>query len=217
MKELQYDKQRLTTPATNYQTKIIAKKRSEKLEYDGNIKSNYNVTSKRYVIDDLTEWISENYFENAYAVTLTMKQAAYVQAENELIWGYEDIDVIKASKNLRYFLNRLNKSVYGKKATNKNPMQRKRLKTIPFFEGSVYGKTHLHYHLILQRDCNQSEEDFYDAIHNLWRITDFGQKEVEIKPIDEFDDWLGYCTKEKSQEHFGNNIDVMNLYLGNHK
>lgn len=217
MKELQYEKQEAANLINNCQTKIIAKKRSEKLEYDGNIKSNYNVTSKRYVIDDLTEWISENYFKNAYAVTLTMKQAAFVQAENELKWGYEDLDNIKASKNLRFFLNRLNNSLYGKKATNKNPLKRKRLKSIPFFEGSIYGKTHLHYHLILQRDSNQSDIAFRNDIRNFWQNTYFGQPEIAIEPIEEFDEWLSYCTKEKSHEHFGNNIDVMNLYLGNHK
>ena len=72
--------------------------------------------------------------ENCFGVTLTLKQSA------EGVY----LDEIRASQNLRHFLNRLNSSVYGKRFKRFG----QKLNVVPVLERS---STHrLHYHLILQ-------------------------------------------------------------------
>ena len=72
--------------------------------------------------------------EQTLCVTLTMKQ--YTNGEA--------LDEIKASRNMRHFLNLMNAEHYGNNFKRKN----KRLSVIPSIEKSHSGR--LHYHLTIK-------------------------------------------------------------------
>jgi hypothetical protein len=125
------------------------------------------------------------------AVTLTMKQRD----------GSSNLDEIEASKNLRHFLNRLNKKAFG------NASQRfgKKVETIAMLESSYSGR--LHYHLALKNPFS-SNEMCHSAIHDCWSQTRWGYNEVDVQPIYS-SGWISYITKERRIDGW----DVENTHL----
>ena len=105
------------------------------------------------------------------------------------------LDEIRASKNLRHFLNLLNTGVYGKRFKRFG----KRLNVIPSLEHSSSGR--LHYHLVLQKPqsrhpeiAQEADKAFLALIENCWKRTDFGYAEVHIH--DRIDHgWTDYISK----------------------
>ncbi len=117
-------------------------------------------------------------FQNMVAVTLSLKQNIYS----------EQLDTIIAQKNLRHFLNLLNKKIYG------NAFKRygKRIEVIAVLETSVSDR--LHYHLAINNP--KPDEPFYFnfLVEHLWRQTRWGYNENHI--VHEANSgWVDYITK----------------------
>ena len=123
--------------------------------------------------------------DGCLGVSLTLKQFAL---------GVK-LDEIRASKNLRHFLNLLNSEVFGKRYKRFG----KKLNVIPALERSSSGR--LHYHLVLQKPqsrhpeiAQEADRAFLALIENCWKRTDFGYAEIHIH--DRIDHgWTDYISK----------------------
>lgn len=135
--------------------------------------------------------------DGCLGVSLTLKQFAL---------GVK-LDEIRASKNLRHFLNLLNSEVFGKRFRRFG----KRLNVIPSLERSSSGR--LHYHLVLQKPVSRypemaqdADKEFLELIDNCWKRTDFGYEHTHIHhQIDS--GWTDYISKTA---HAGDGIDWQN-------
>lgn len=127
----------------------------------------------------LRAFILETAKDHDLAVTLTLKQQD----------GPTRLDGIEASKNLRHFLNRLNKKVFG------NAAQRfgKKVEVVPMLEASYAGR--LHYHLALKNPF-PTMSICRSAIIDCWSKTRWGYDEVDVQPIYSAG-WIDYITKSK--------------------
>jgi hypothetical protein len=130
--------------------------------------------------------------DHCFGVSLTLKQSE----------SGTHLDEIRASQNLRHFLNRLNSSVYGKRFKRFG----QKLNIVPVLERS---STHrLHYHLILQNPYPDDPSAFSRLIEAEWAKTRFGYVQSHIdEQIDH--GWAKYITKFKNA---GDGIDWENLH-----
>ncbi|AML51473.1 hypothetical protein [Falsihalocynthiibacter arcticus] len=127
--------------------------------------------------ESLREYLRNAKIENQMAVTLSMKQQ----------FGSEALDGIRANKNMRHFLNCLNKRAYG------NAFQRfnRRVKVIPILEKPFVGR--YHYHTIIENPFDD-EHIFRAEIVNCWTKTKWGYHEIDIQPVFS-SGWIDYITK----------------------
>jgi hypothetical protein len=117
------------------------------------------------------------------------------------------LDEIRASKNLRHFLNFLNTEVYGKRSKRFG----KKLNVIPSLERSSSGR--LHYHLVLQKPqsrhpemAQEADRAFLALIQSCWKRTPFGYEQIHIH--DRVDHgWTDYISKTANA---GDGIDWQN-------
>ena len=119
--------------------------------------------------------------DNCLGVSLTLRQGRD---------GFT-LDGIRASQNLRHFLNRLNSSVYGKRFKRFGV----RLNVVPVQEQSSSGR--IHYHLILQNPFPDDSAAFERLIESEWSKTHFGFLQTHVdEGIDH--GWTDYITKFKT-------------------
>ena len=116
--------------------------------------------------------------KNMSAVTLSMKQNII---SNKL-------DAIKATKNLRHFMNLLNKEAYG----NSFKRHGKRIEVIPVLETSHAGR--LHYHLAIRNPYPEDGLWFDLQIPKTWNKTDWGYSELNIQHGADTG-WINYIAK----------------------
>ena len=159
-----------------------------------------------YADDDWSGW---------YSVSLTMRQSRRImtdpvssrrntkRAETKGDFVVE-LDEIQASQNMRHFLTRLNKKIYGAAFTRYN----KRVDAVPVFEYDKSNK--LHYHLLIKVPNRISEHQLNALILTNWMKTNWGLWEMDLQNTHD-SGWLRYITKETTQDF--TNIDVPNTTL----
>ena len=133
------------------------------------------------------------------AITLTLKQVFHS------ISGSARLTMEFATKNLRHFLNRLNRKYFGNASSRYN----KRISIVPIIEISTEGR--IHYHLLMDRPLHITAVQFETDIRNLWRATDWGYKEVQIDNNPN-EGWLYYMTKHSQKPDYDLSIDWMNYH-----
>ena len=139
-------------------------------------------------------------FRSPHAVTLTMKQARYIGG-----LCYIKLTETEASQNLRHFLNVVNRKVFGSGGVRKG----ERLNCYPVLECD---SVRFHYHLCLDKPDALTIEGFTALIHKTWRRTNFGYKEVEVKPCDA--GWIPYMTKfQTKSDGYADAIDWINYHI----
>ena len=179
----------------------------------GNVENYINITNETALKKNTAEKLNSIKIANPLAVTLTMKQSAYIYREGHTPYdGYEEIDKIKASKNLKHFMNILNNEIFF--GNNLSPFKcRKRyLGIIPILEGKPYGEPKLHYHLVLERPEWLPEYMLCRLIRYYWPTTHFGDSEINIQPIYCKKGWLEYTLKTKKTNSLTyGEVDWMNL------
>ena len=144
----------------------------------------------QYADTDWTGW---------YSVSLTMRQSRRELSETSSGSFKFELDEIQASQNMRHFLTRLNKKIYGAAFTRYN----KRVDVVPVFEYDKSNK--LHYHLLIKVPNRISEYQLHTLILTNWMKTNWGLWEMDLK--DTYDSgWLRYITKETTNDF--TNIDV---------
>lgn len=148
---------------------------------------------KKDYISAIKSWFGDIDQSTHLAITLTMKQSA----------AHRKLDRYTASSNMRFFLNNLNKSIFG------NATQRfgKRIDVIAVQETSNWQR--LHYHLLIQVPERISIEDFSDLILQHWKGTDFAYDENVIKPCHS-SGWINYMLKNLGTSA---ELDIENTYI----
>lgn len=133
---------------------------------------------------------------NPTAATLTLKEG---RTTNGI---FIKPDPIIYSKNMRHFLNVLNKKIF------RNRARRTRIKCIPILEGCSTKR--FHYHLAL--DCPEkiSASEFEIAIRSTWKDTDWGYRTMDVQRCYN-DGWISYIAKLKTKEAYSDAIDWINV------
>lgn len=152
----------------------------------------------------LRDWIDISAWNDPHAVTLTMKQVRFEGSGP--FRTMVRLDAEKASRNLRHFLNALNRKFLG----NLGRRQGQRISVIPILEGT---KTkHLHYHLVMDSPLRSDPEGIFETtIRNLWSSTHWGDRQVHITSADS--GWIDYITKTADKVNFADAIDWTNAHL----
>lgn len=152
----------------------------------------------------LRQWFSLADWQHPFAVTLTLRQSVKVND------GYIATDVwltnTLASQNLRHFLNRLNRSIYGKASSRFG----KGVSCIPVLEGG--GSKRLHYHAVI--DCPRTNIvlEFPQLVAEHWHSTQWGYWQIDCQPKPD-QNWINYITKFRDKPDYSDAIDWVNLRL----
>lgn len=149
----------------------------------------------QYADTDWTGW---------YSVTLTMRQSRRELSETASGSFRFRLDEIQASQNMRHFLTRLNKTIYGAAFTRYN----RRIDVVPVFEYDKSDK--LHYHLIIKVPNRISEDQLRTLILTCWMKTNWGLWQTKSDKTYS-GGWLRYITKKTTYDFA--NIDVQNTTL----
>jgi hypothetical protein len=149
--------------------------------------------------DDIRDWLDRGDWSNWFAVTVTMRRS-FVSDTGERSF----ITVERASQNLRHFLNRMNKAIFG----NAYKRYGKRVQVIPVYEKDV--DTHLHFHLFIEKPDRLSDLRFECLIRTNWIKSDWGLWSIDIQK-DTDSGWLKYITKDTCASF--ENVDFENLWI----
>lgn len=160
------------------------------------------IVNKFKLRKQIKKWILENNWVRPFGVTLTFKQ--FQKSDNG---GVHFLTPAAASRNVRHFLNIVDKQVYGSAAERYG----KRILRLAIVEGSE--TKHLHYHLLL--DCPRENliEQYPEMISNTWISTEWGNKQINIQPCDS--GWLDYMTKFRDKPNFADSFDWENCHVTN--
>lgn len=161
--------------------------------------------SKRAVYRErLIDWVQLDRWQAPFAVTLTMRQCVTVPNGTTSVTQW--LTDTAATQNMRHFLNKLDRSVFGKAAVRFG----KRIGCVPVLEGT--GGKRLHYHAVI--DCPRPElaGDFPLLIADAWRTTMWGYWQVDCQR-DADHGWLRYITKGRDKPNLADAIDWTNLRL----
>ena len=149
------------------------------------------------------DWVNLDSWQSPCAITLTLRQAIFIEGDNGRI--RQSLTQQEASQNFRHFMNRLNRSTFGKAAQRFG----KGLAVVPILEGGS-GKR-LHYHTII--DCPAKfGGEFHAEILRHWKATDWGYHQTDCQHGADRG-WLNYITKFRDKADFVASIDLMNLRL----
>ena len=139
------------------------------------------ILEKEHIRIAARDLLSTLNLNNCLGVSLTMKQS-----REGII-----LDEMRASQNLRHFLNKINNIVYAKRFKRFG----KKLNVIPVLEKSLCGR--YHYHLILLSPSHIFTKTFSSLLTGEWEKTYFGYRQSHIH--NEIDvGWTYYITKFKS-------------------
>ena len=146
------------------------------------------------VQSEIRQWTCIERWVHQFAVTLTLKQSRQLDGVSSTYLTPE-----LASRNVRHFLNLLNKQLYGSAAQRSN----KRIRSLAVAEGTATKR--LHYHLML--DCPQIShiEHFSSMVAAAWAKTDWGYPQIEVRSCDK--GWLKYITKFRDKPDFASAFD----------
>lgn len=142
----------------------------------------------------IRQWTCIERWTHPFAVTLTLRQSRQVAGASSAYLTPE-----LASRNVRHFLNLLNKEIYGSAAQRFN----KRIRSLAVAEGTATKR--LHYHLML--DCPHSHhiDHFPSMVAEAWAKTDWGYPQMIVRSCDK--GWLSYMTKFRDKPDFASAFD----------
>lgn len=156
-----------------------------------NINKNISVFDTNRIQSEIRKYLKPCGFFNPSSITLTLKKGVRFYSDNGL--GYDRLDEIKLSNNLRHFLNRLNQQVYGsscRRYGNKIP-------TIPIWE---WKQKEPHLHLLMDRPDHIDEGIWISLIDTNWSKTQFGNHQIKVIPTYDKTGWIDYITKIHSKD-----------------
>ncbi len=134
------------------------------------------------------------------AVTLTFKNAT--MANGHLIFAKEE----DYRKNVRHFLNILNKTIYRSLARKGWLLNVAAVK-----ETGEFGRDH--YHLIIDKPPHLRFEAYAALIQTAWNKTIWGHRKIEVSR-DGSERWINYVTKLRSKPNYADAIDWTNTHKG---
>ena len=156
--------------------------------------------------DALFEFALTRRIANPVAITFTLKQA--MSMHNRYGVHVHKNDAIDFSTNTRYFLNRLNQSVFGRRFTK----YKQRLSVFPVLEGG--NDVRFHTHLAIERPVNFDFDEFSLLVSRCWSKCPLGYNNIDVKEIANYEGWINYMLKNKTKSmDLLSSVDVENLYL----
>lgn len=160
------------------------------------------LVSNTRIRSSIIDWIDIEKWQNPFAVTLTLRSIRCRESGQSLRLTPEI-----ASRNVRHFLNILNKRIYGAAAQRYG----KQVQALAVAEGGLSKR--LHYHLML--DCPRDElvTEFPLIIKESWLKTDWGYRQIDVQPCDS--GWLTYMTKFRDKPDFASAFDWELCYIPN--
>jgi hypothetical protein len=121
---------------------------------------------------EIKQWskLNTSHWRSVLAVTLTVKQALLSDRG-----GLLALTEIQAKKELRYFMTRLTRCVYGRAAR-----KGKKLRVIPVVEKEADGRWH--YHLAIEPPAHLHVNQFAAQIISSWSKSPWAHRINHIKP-----------------------------------
>jgi hypothetical protein len=164
----------------------------------------YNLNKNKEIKDQLINWVSPYFKKGDCLATLTYRPDV-------------DNSLVKCSHDVECFLNRLNRTIYGKQADNrKNRPRTKRLNCFSVFEKSRLDEVHIH--LLLERpvDCSRYKGGFDKLIIDTWyQLKRSGNKNAQdVRPLDHVLGVIAYLTKQITSRESYQNFDFNNCSFG---
>jgi hypothetical protein len=152
----------------------------------------------------LIDWVQLDRWQSPFAVTLTLRQCVTVPNGTTSVTQW--LTDTAATQNMRHFLNKLDRSVFGKAAVRFG----KRIGCVPVLEGGA-GKR-IHYHAVI--DCPRPDlvGEFPALLSDAWRTTMWGYWQVDCQTNAD-NGWLTYITKVRDKPNLADAIDWTNLRL----
>jgi hypothetical protein len=174
------------------------------------IKSIYSYTPLRVDMSTkktIAEWLIKNSWRSIWGISLTFKQARRQQN----IWV--QIDETQAKRAFKHFLNRLNRSLYGRNFRQYG----RRLKVIPVLEKTRSGRWH--YHLAIEAPAHIDAKEFARRIRQAWYQVDWAYEEMDIQPNANAAWITEYLPGNKNGqkdafEYYTDCLDIGSLFLG---
>lgn len=161
------------------------------------------VGNRNLIREEFRQWVDIDRWHAPCAITLTLRQAIWCEGDGGRI--RRSITHEYASQNFRHFMNRLNRSAFGKAAQRFG----KGMAVVPILEGTQDKR--LHYHALI--DCpGQLNGSFQSEIVRHWAATDWGYHQIDCQQ-DADTGWLNYITKFRDKSDFVSSIDLMNIRL----
>jgi hypothetical protein len=171
---------------------------------------------------EIRQWsqLNTSHWRSVLAVTLTVKQALLSDRG-----GLLPLTEIQAKKELRYFMTRFNRAVYGHAAR-----KGKKLRVVPIVEKDTYGRWH--YHLAIEPPAHLNADQFASQIISSWSESPWAHRIHHIKSeavrgwvYDEFqtrestrpkldpekDGWRLYLLKKRGKSGLENWVDCIDL------
>lgn len=152
----------------------------------------------------LYERVSLDNWNDCFAITFTMKQ--FLHALHDGYTFRQSLTQYAATQNMRHFLNKLDKAVFGNAASRYG----KRVFCLPVLEGGR--DKHLHYHAVI--DCPRPElsGDYPTLLTELWLSTGWGDQQIDCQRGADTG-WLTYITKRRDKPNLADAIDWTNVRL----
>ena len=143
-------------------------------------------------------------------LTLTLKQGLCSAVPPDNALGSKNshmwiaIDEAQSKKAFRYFINSLNRAVYG------NALRRhgKRLRVIGVVEKNGDGRWHIH--AAIEPPTQLDAAEFECLIHERWRRTHWGHCRIQVRP-DANQEWVAYMLKSSQKSGLENWFDCIDL------
>ena len=158
--------------------------------------------------EQLIEWLDVKDWDGWYAVTLTFAQSL-PDADGGKCLLSQDV----ASRNVRHYLNVLNKRFWGNAARKYG----RRCQVIPTFEYGEAPKKYLHYHLFIKKPNHVAAWKFECRLRSDWFKTEWGELSVNVQSNTD-SGWLEYITKDTrggktNPEWNFENVDFNNIWF----
>lgn len=146
------------------------------------------------------EWLDREDWSGWYAVTATLRDY-----DLNLLGEEEYVNERHAIRNVRHFLNRLNRFCFGKSAQRYGH----KVEVIPCFE---YGGSNnrLHLHFFIKKPNHIPEWKFLLKVSSCWTQTRWGALSMVIKKNTD-SGWLEYITKDTRRSF--ENVDFENIWV----
>ena len=110
-----------------------------------------------------------------------------------------------ASRNMGFFLNRLNKHVYRNAAVRYG----KQVPVIPVMESGDAKR--LHYHAVIDCPRDDLREGYSTLLNTLWQETPWGHRQTHTH-ADSDDGWKDYISKFRDKPNYADSVDWLNYH-----
>lgn len=134
-------------------------------------------------INECTTNVNSEMKDRMIAVDLDFKKSAYLNDGTTQEKVHRILTEDNARKNVRHFLNILNKKIYGNAAKRFN----KKVHVVPVIKGGTKNNQ-LHLHMTVIVPERFKKDEFVTLMSNLWTKTHFGNSVMKVQDVHDLSD-----------------------------